>query len=254
MKVKRYKRKKKRKPFYKRKFFWFSILSVLSFFGLVYLFLFSPVFEIRQIKTQGCNFLDCSQLERGIERQSKFLFFKTDNIFLFNRKEAQKILLQSFLAIEKVTIKRKLPDKFLIEITERKPKAAFCFESGCFLVDKTGFAFRMSDDSLGLASICSGREAQLGKTLVSTPVLNVILEIEQELSNKTALKTKCYHILEDKIEVTLRDYNFSLYFSKDKDISLQIADLELLLEDQFSEEEFGNLEYIDLRFDKIFLK
>ena len=254
MKVRKYKRKKNRKPFYKRKFFWFSFLGVVLFLGLIYFFLFSPIFEIKQIKAQGCDFLDCSQLEKIVESQRRILFFTTNNIFLFNRKEAEAKLAKSFLPIKEVVIKRKLPNKLLLEVVERKPKAQVCFEDSCFMIDKTGFAFRKSEDASELLSICVDRDISLGSNLLSTEILNIILEIEQNLNDKTILKTKCYYILEDKIKVTLKDYNFSLYFSKEKDVALQVSDLELLLKNKFPEEQFGDLDYIDLRFDKIFLK
>jgi cell division septal protein FtsQ len=251
MKIKKYKRKKKKTPFYKKKVFWYSLLILIFISGLVYLFLFSPIFRIQDIKASGCNFLDCERIEQTLGTKTRILFLEVNNLFLFNKKQAKKIILENYLDVDDLSIKKKLSGVILLDVSERKEKAVIQGAEKMFLIDKNGFVFRRIESLPELPKICFKKDIFLKDRLVDKKDLNIILELEKELKEKTALSADCYFLLEDRLEVSIKDRNFSLYFDKTKDIVMQIDDLFLVLSEEIDKEE---LEYIDLRFDKIFYK
>lgn len=72
----KYKNLRKKRSIFKNKFFWFSILTAVVLAGFFYLFLFSPVFQIKEIEAINVNFSNKEEIEKKIEEkiETKFLF------------------------------------------------------------------------------------------------------------------------------------------------------------------------------------
>jgi len=80
------------------------------------------------------------------------------------------------------------------------------------------------------------------------------LEIEKILKNNLKIEIKDLIVISEKrLNVRTRE-GWEIYFNLEKDIKLQITKLEVLLEQEILIEKRKNLEYIDLRFERIFYK
>lgn len=168
----------------------------------------------------------------------------------------QKELLEQFPAIEDLEIIKKLPKTILVKLTEKKPIAVGCFEDNYFFIDEQGIAFKQSKTEFipkALPLIYFNNGLGLGQRGIKESDLIAVVKISEMLGQKTGLEQGYYLVLKDGIELTLANNDFVLYFSSQKDISRQLDDLALILEDSAKQSQVIK-EYIDLRFDKVFIK
>lgn len=268
LKKKKY-RLRKRKPFYRKKFFWFGTLILLFLSGAFYLAIFFPGFQIKQIQVIGAKEISSEEIQNLAQDYiaRDFLFFSSKSIFFANTKEIKQVLLQRFLLIANVNLKRKFPNKLVVEVEERKPVAIFCqqdsqqnseFVRKCFFMDKKGVIFEELLEEIEenknnyLIIINLGfKEGLLGREVIKREILNKSLEIREHLKEKM---TYIVQAKEDKLIVRTIE-GWEIYFSSRDDISRQIFNLSVVLEEKFPEQKRKNLEYIDLRFgNRIFYK
>jgi hypothetical protein len=284
---KRYRHLRKKRSIFRNRFFWFSILGVVIFAGLFYLFIFSPVFQIRAITVQGTHFIDALAIEKETKRiaAKKILFFPTKSIFVFDKKWAKQLILEKFLPCKDVIIKKVLANRLSIDIRERKPRAVVFEQDDYFLVDKEGLIFWKTDKetaSFNKPFIRTEGDVRLGETIISKEILDFVCLADTQLSKEAGIEISEFFASPTKIEAKVSDENWSIYFGPQKDLDIQIEDLILVLKNQISpravaegeevpgegalgeggeepdererQELFENLHYIDLRFDKVFYK
>lgn len=131
-----YQAKNLKNPFFRRKKggksrWWRCLLlvCVVFLFALVWFFLASPVWRLREIRISGLTRMAPGILEAIIWEQTQnrhLLFFKENNLFLFKRSVAEKRLADfNFASLE---IKKKWPRRLEIVVGE-KPYA-FIFQEG----------------------------------------------------------------------------------------------------------------------------
>ncbi len=234
------------------------ILTLIVVAGFFYFFFFSPVFQIKEIKAENVIFSNKQEVERAIEQniESKFLFFKTKNIFLLRRAGLEKEILEKFPAVKELEITKELPGSVLARLTERKPVAAGFFDNDYFFIDEQAVAFKRAKPEfipkdLPLVYLNSGLSA--GEVLFGEDNLKSIIAVSGMLEEKTGLQEGYYSIIENGIELNLLDRDFVIYFNPGENIRRQLDDLALVLAES-AEQDKKIEEYIDLRFDKVFLK
>ncbi len=107
---KKYRYLKKKKSIFKNRFFWFFILGIIAFFGLFYFFIFSPVFQIKEVIVEGTYFVDALEVREGIEKitQKNILFFPTKSIFVLSKREVKNFVLENFFPVKEIIIKKRL--------------------------------------------------------------------------------------------------------------------------------------------------
>ncbi len=66
-----------------------------------------------------------------------------DNMFMINKFDVAERILEEFPYIEQIKIRRKLPDTFTFEITERIPAAYIMSDGNRWLIDKKGYILEM---------------------------------------------------------------------------------------------------------------
>jgi len=254
---KKYRYLKKRKPIFKNRFFWFSILGVVIFFGLFYFFIFSSVFQIKTVVIKGAHFADALEIKRGVEKitEKNILFFPTKSIFVLSKKKVENFISENFFPVKELVIKKRLFHKLLINIQEKEAKALCCAEEECFLTDSKGFVFQLISKekaSKSLPIIFFEDNIIQKDKLLDEESLEFISLIYTELKERGDITIREFKVFPSRIEANT-DNNLKLYFSSQKSPHLQIEDLILFLRDEVLSEIDG-LEYIDLRFDKIFYK
>lgn len=237
MKKYRYKKSfktKKKKFILKSKFFWLGLLVLLVFGGAVYLFIFSSVFQIKNIQVLGAQKISAQDITDVISTNS-------GNIFLTNFGKINKIILEKYPQIANINFERKFPDNLIAQIEERKPEVILC-NNDCFFVDREGVAFeKVSEENLGMLII---RAQSISQEQVSQ-----ILKIK---SNQTVPFEEILIVSDTRFNVKTTE-GWEIYFNPKENLDWQLTELDLVLKEKIPSEQRGNLEYIDLRFDKVFI-
>jgi len=254
---KKYRYLKRKKSIFRNRFFWFSILGIIAFSGLFYFFIFSPVFQIKTVVVEGAYFIDASEVKEGIEKitEKNILFFPTKSIFVSRKKEVRNFVLENFFPAKKIVIKKRLLHKLSINIQEREAKALCCTEEECFLIDNQGFVFQSitrERASKTLPIIYFEDKIVQKDKLLDQELLEFISLIYIKLKERGDIIIQEFKIFPSKVEARTGN-NLMLYFSPEKSPHLQVEDLILFLRDE-ALSKIDGLEYIDLRFDKIFYK
>lgn len=254
----KYKKIRKRKSFLKRILqnrFFLSVFLVSSlFFGIFYLFVLSPVFSIQEIKIEGnLRFVLKEEIEEYIHAAIGNNFLKSKSLFCFSKRTLSQLLLKNFPAIYEIKIKRVLPHVLLVQIQERNPVALFCEEKRCFLMDKEGIIFHPATLKNLVIFKKEKAEIQIGREMVDKQLLGKILTILNVLKNELAIETQEVFLAPLEIKIQTKTGPI-LILTPQKNLEDQIEDLEVLVEKQIGKENLERIEYIDLRFDKIFYR
>ena len=179
-------------------------------------------------------------------------------------------LLAKYPQIAKVNLKRKLPDKILAEIEERKPIAVFArpdLRSGLrffkdelnddyFLIDNQGIIFEeINEQDLSLPVIKSRAAIyrfNLGKEIINKDYLEKILKINNGINNNVQI-LEIFLVSENRLNIKTLS-GWEIYFNPKQNLAWQIEELWIILKEKIPFEERENLEYIDLRFERVYIK
>jgi cell division protein FtsQ len=254
---------KRKKSLLKNRIFWTTLL-IVSFFGsLCYLVVFSPVFQINALVILGNERLTSQEIQQAIwpkiENEKQILGFKTKSIFLAEIKSLKSQLLEQFLLIDELKIKKILPKSLVLEIKERKTLGVWCWENNCFNFDKKGIIFEnqttMPENALTINSKQPTTEISLGKKAIDEKTLSAIVLIQQTMAEKAKITANDFTSFENDGRLNAKTTeNWEAYFDLKGDVNWQLVRLELLLDKTLPLEKRQGLEYIDLRFSKIFYK
>lgn len=252
--------KKRRLIIIRKSLFLFLILFFFIFLSTSFFLFFSKKFQIKEIKILGNEQIKTESLERIIlnKIRKRFIFFESRSIFLINKKKLTKEVLKKYPEIEKIKIEKEFPRLLIINIKERKPLGLFCQQKECFLIDKNGIIFKKFEktsknqiiirflNSLNLDKI-------LGKQIINKKIIDRILIIKNNLKDNFQIKIKEVFISLPKLEIKTGE-NWFIYLKLNSNFDLQMTKLNLLLKDEISSQDRKNLEYIDLRFSKVYYR
>lgn len=264
--LKRKKRFKKKRLILKNRFFWYFIL-IFILIALIFYFLFlSPVFKIEKVEIFVPKNIQETEIRSFInfEFEKPFLhFFKKNTFFLVSKKKVEKDILQRFPAVEQAKIKKVFPNTFSLTIEERKPKGVCCIgKVNCFLFDKSGIVFSgyfkkdgETNSALPIIFLKNKSNIKLGECVFSKEKIAQIFAIRKELLADNIGIENFEFAGGEKIVVKTKE-GWKIYFSQNSIDSLNLAltKLNILLKDGLTEDERKNLEYIDLRFSKVFYR
>ncbi len=233
-------RKKSKLRIFKKKIAWFFVLILILISGLAYFFFFSSVFQVKSI--------EISEVKKSSEKEiKKIVSQNVNNIFTSDLERVVSEISKKYPQIDKVEIKRNLPDKIYVEIKERTPVAVSCKDFSCYFVDSKGVAFEETYKKEGLAVI-KLQGFKLGDKIIKEDILKAVIKINNGLKNIIA-----YPVSDDRLNIQTEE-GWKIYFNPKEDIDWQIEKLEILLKEKLPVNERGSLEYIDLRFKKVYFK
>lgn len=249
---------KKKKPIFRNRFFWMTILFLLFLGGIFYLLCFSSFFQVKKIKISGNDKVTTEDIQKIAEKEieKKILFFPTNSIFLIKTLRINKDLLESFPQIAKTNLEKELPDTFIIEVSERVSVGAWCKENSCFAIDGTGVVFEsvLPAEGLVISDKIVPEPVVFGQKVIEENLLKSILEIKEKL--ETNLKTGIEEFIipsSERLIVKTKE-GWEIYFDPRGDVNWQIVELGLILDKEIPLEKKSSLEYIDLRFSKVYYK
>ncbi len=238
------------------------ILIIAAVFA--YDFLFATFFQIKQIDVSGNKNVSSSDITKIVTESiyRRIASVSTKSIFLFRQGETKRTLLAAFPKLASVSLRRELPDKISILVSEREPRALWCEtvqdnKDRCMILDGEGIAFESADASsdagLLLRRSGEGPQAQIGKEVLSKEKLSQILTLRDEFKTRGFEIKEALLLGDARIDFKTAE-GWELYFSYPVDIPWQTTRLKLILEKQIPAEKRQKLEYIDLRFGKVYYK
>lgn len=101
-------------------------------------------FKVSAIEVEGSTHYTETEIVSGMDVKVG------DNLYLWNKVKISDALLQKFPYLETVLIRRKLPDKLTVTVTECKPALAVPSDNGYYLVSDRGKVLEQRADDGGL--------------------------------------------------------------------------------------------------------
>jgi hypothetical protein len=253
-------RVKRKVPFYKNRVlvlgFLFSVFSA----GVFYLIFLCPIAQIKNIKISGCEKVAIQSLSEQIEKAilGKIGFLNTKSILLANSGEIARGILENFPQIEKAEIKKDFSGGLSVSISERKPSAVFSKDGEYFLMDSTGVIFERIDEApQNMAIVSNGISTSSAPTkgdqAVPGDIVSWILKLETSMKAGFNLAIEEVNLVSEQRLNIKTSEGWQAYFNLKGDMAWQITELETVLKEKILPAKRKNLEYIDLRFDRIFI-
>lgn len=252
-------RAKRKKPLLAKASFWRSVGGLVFVGGAVWVVCFCPALEVKEVSvdgTQKINGQDCVNLIEA-EINKKVAFFDSKSILLFNLEQAKKEMLAKYPQIQDIKIERKFPSKIYASVEERQGVAVFIDAKGSrSFVDTEGFAFEPADDSGGVVRIDDAgvADAKFGTQVISKETLSAILKMKGEIDGAGKLTVSEARLATPERINLLTSEGWYIYFNPLKDINEQLVKLNAVLADESFKGKRANLEYLDIRFTRVYLK
>jgi cell division septal protein FtsQ len=259
---------KKIKSIFGNRFFWLTLLTLIIIGGVFYFIAFSSTFQIKEIKISGNQKVSTENLRDVIDPHIfvKVWGFPSRSIFLANFNEINRIILEKFPQIWQVNLKRRFLNTVLVQIEERIPIAIFYQAENNFLIDKEGIIFDpvRNDISNGVEKVSYGeylklqnltlkRNLNLGEKAIEKELLSQILEINSKLKENLKIDIEEFIIpTEGRLNVKTIE-GWKIYFNLKGDMGWQLTELSLILKERIPPEKRRSIEYIDLRFGKVYI-
>ena len=129
----------------------------------------------------------------------------------------------------------------------------------CFFIDREGIIFKktkteLMQEEVMIVSLKKEEALISGKEILVPQILELILKIKEDFEENLKIEIENFTIVSEKRLNVKTNENWEIYFNLEKDVKLEVTKLKALLEKEISPEERRNLEYIDLRFEKVFYK
>ena len=251
-------RSKPKRQWWRNKFIWGVALSVCIAGVFSYNFLFSPFFQVRELRVSGNQKTASGELDKLIwsDLGREIFLFQSRSIFLASPDRIEQNVIQMFPRIATAELKRELPDILTATVKEREQVAIWCGEARCFLVDKEGVIFEESgkEGYFVLQNSGSGEDLRPGQKVILSEKLSRILEVKNRAAADAQLVVNEVFLASDKRINARTGEGWEFYINTSDDISWQMTRLKLVLAEEIPAEKRPGLEYIDLRFSKVYYK
>jgi cell division protein FtsQ len=236
------------------------IASGILIVVFLYLIFFHSFFQIKQVKVEGLERVKYENLIEIVDEYRNghaLLIFSRNNFWIMNSSNLKGRIEKAY-RFETLEIKKKLPNKLIIQIGEKEPEVIWQTNNLCFNLDDTALAIQYCEDKQDLMIV---RDVQNGSLEVGERPLS-----EEELSYLRELNEKVWQFFVDKFVPTnfeidvnsLRmntNENFYILFNTNLSIDAQLTRLQYLLKDEALKQRFDQIQYFDLRFDeKVFYR
>lgn len=234
----------------KRPFYLFLFFLFMS--GVAYVVLFSPLFSIKKIEVKGYSYPKVIE-EMATEKGSRGLLFK-NNLIFFSKKNLANAATGD-PKIKNIQIKKRWPNKLLVEIEESRPALIWVSAGEKFLIDDRGVVIGpASDEKLNVVFDGANIITKQGERVASPTFINFINNITTDFKPVTGTEVNKITIFDLLTDVhILSSDGWTVYLDATKSAEAQLKNLSKVLEE--ASKNSKRLEYIDMRLDKkIFYK
>lgn len=253
---------KKKKAIWKSFAFRITLLAVIFAVLLAYLLLFSPLLAIKEIRIAAPdnlnNVVPAVQKLINQEIEKRFVFvLNRKSFFLLNTKNIREKIEQMEPSIEEATITKKFLNTLFIELKGRTAQAIWCHaqDGNCYLLDKKGAIFKKTEQKdLPIILTESELPAKMPSEVISQAKIAQILEVSNFFNEKLKITPQSlFFDGQERLNLKTQE-GWEVYFLLGGDIKASLTKLGLLLEKTLTPEQRKNLQYIDLRFSKVYYK
>jgi cell division protein FtsQ len=222
----------------------FLMLMAVAGWRLYAYLITSPRFNIEFIQVNATNFLNREALNASLTE------IKGRNIFLLDLNQIQKKL-KANPWVDYCFIKRVLPNKLSVEITEEKPAALLKYNGELYLISSNGVLLQKYDSrkfsDILLPLITDRSRCSIKALKLKLPLLMEAIK-EIKTSYPQLLKQIAEFDLSEEDNVRLRLHEFTCLVNLgNKNFSQHLKNFLLIFPE--IEEKMAQLDYIDLRFD-----
>ncbi len=252
-KKKSFKRSYKKKPVipvHRRKGFWLAMILPILFVAIAYLFIFSSIFRVNEIRVIGADTIDPEEMRLVVENEivSSVAFFKSKSIFLISGPGIVDSLTNAFPELRSVRVKKSFLNSVSVTVVERKATASWCRQpEECFLIDKEGVIFKEVSDTGRLAIIRGGDEdASLSETPISSEEMGFIMDTWREV--RDVIDLIVFDVTNPDLVVQTSE-GWRVRFTFTESARAQAEKLVLALENKIPEDKRAELDYVDVRFE-----
>jgi len=235
----------------------FVLSIILILLVIIYIFFYSPLFEIKYIYISGNQNISSDVLEEKLIKwqlqQRRFIIFKQKNILLFS-KGWLKERLKSEYEVDQVNISKKLPNTLTIELHEQLPSLIWKTGDDYYYLDQNGnYAQEANMESLLTELITvqdeSNESLNKNKQVINKNKLDFIKNLDQKIKEVQNIEISAYSMTNNatsQVNAITVD-GWKIYFESSHDLDQQIFNLTEVLTKKIDSTQ--SLEYIDLKID-----
>jgi cell division septal protein FtsQ len=258
-----FKNKKQGRPRVSKKIILYSLIIILIVVFGFWFFYISDTFKIKNIEIKGLERTPEYEVLNKISEMSNKtkLSLKQDNLFLISTNDLSTSLKDHF-NFAQVNINKELPDKLIVDISERKYEAIFFEDGNYYYIDNTGYVVDkinelkdVNPEKYAIIKNESNNKIEKNKVSIESDYLVFIDSFYNDLKQKSS------DIVIEKFIVKNVNSGLSaqvlngpiLYLNINNDVSSQVRNLVVLKENELNDN-FYERSYIDLRYgNKLFL-
>lgn len=233
----------------------------LSAGGMVYLLVFSDVFEILEIELRGEKIVSQNAVleeVRAFARQEIFGVSRSSLLFLQGDK-LTNLLREKFPRLKNIVVGKEYPHKLSVQVKEREIVGVWCDgNGGCFYFDEEGIAFEEAPFSRGSLILAvrdfRGEIGRSGGEVITKENISLIGLTSDLFARNINTGISSFSFLPRREIRAETSEGWQVYFNEKSDPELLVRAIEELFQKDKSVS-LDNLEYIDLRTDgKAFYK
>lgn len=251
-------RARRKKPLWTKPIFWRTIFLSGSGAFAFWLVCFSPVFEVQTIKINGAEKIEEGKMVEIIEKElnKKIGLLDSKSILLFNLDQTKKDLMARLPQAQDIVISREFPSKIIASVQERRAAAVLIADGKRYSLDESGLAFEecQNGEDLPVISTPLADAPEIGAAGVGKETMRGILRIIAEIRASTDIALVEAIIATPERVNLLTKEGWYVYFHPRKDINDQITKLLAVAADETFAQKRSNLEYLDIRFTRVYLK
>jgi len=230
------------------------VFLIVGIIGTGILF-FSNFFSVKKAVLVGNNKIKSEDIENILKDTisgNRFGVFSASNIMLLNDGKIKNKIMEELPLIDKIEIKRMLPNTLKLNISERDPFAVWETGGKKYLVDSKGkVCYEIKDNTnmdLPIIYDKQNKSVEIKGEATFPQQINIIRNILESLKDKTNLEVESVSLpnsLGFEVDVKTKD-GFIIYFNTERSVDSQIRDLKSVLDKQVADQK-SSLQYVDLR-------
>lgn len=206
--------------------FWSNIFLLIIILFIVWSFLYSSFFNIKEIFIEG-NFLSKKEDIIGYAPVGK-------NIFRFDILEVKKSIKKTSPIISDVEIYRGIPNALKIVVLEKKPRVVWQTNGKFFLIDESGEAVKeiTQSDFSELIHISDQKnlETKIGQKVLSREFINFSDTINKKFFDTTNIKISGWQVPETTFDLYVyTETGFFVKFDTTRSAETQLENLQKIL-------------------------
>ena len=229
--------------------------------GAVYGLFYSSYFSVTHVKINAQNISSVNTLVQDWlstkQGSSDYLSVASNNIFLLSTNSLKQQLAENS-EYEHIEIHKQLPNKLVIQITERKPNIVYHRDNRNYLLDQQGNTVKTLgvENSQPHLPLVLGTSTDVFLETQDTERVQTIIafidtitrEFPKHFSENTITHFTLLHDSYD-LQAHTND-SWYVFFNAQLDSAIQLSNLTRVFNEKVTEKEKRNLQYIDVRIEQ----